>query len=133
MTVGFESLIGKVTVLDPIHLRIEDYRIRLHGVTLATAGSPCGPEGGGDGCVAARDWLMANIHGQEVRCDGHRPAPTSPLIAVCSLKGQSINAEMVRAGLARAETSAYPSFVAEVAEARAKKIGLWRTMAPAGN
>lgn len=131
LPVGFETLIGKARVLDAVHLEIDEYRIRLQGVSVTRAGLPCNAEESGDICAAAQKWLMDNIHGQETRCEGWRHSPASPLIAVCSIKGRVINAEMVRAGSARADANAFPSYAAEESEARSRQIGLWRIAAPA--
>lgn len=133
LPVGFETLIGKARVLDAVHLEVDEYRIRLHGVSAIRVGPSCGAEGSGDICAAARKWLMENIHGQETRCEGRRHSSSSPLIAVCSIKGRIINAEMVRSGLARADANTFPSYAAEESEARSRQIGLWRIAAPPAN
>ena len=133
LPVGFETLIGKARVLDAIHLEVDDYRIRLQGISVTRAGRSCGAEESGDICSAARKWLMENIHGQETRCEGRRHSSSSPLIAVCSIKGRIINADMVRAGLARADANSFPSYAAEESEARFRQIGLWRIAAPPAN
>lgn len=133
LPVGFETLVGKARVLDAVHLDVDDYRIRLHGVSITRAGRSCDTEESGDICSAARKWLMENIHDQETRCEGRRHSSSSPLIAVCSIKGRIINAEMVRAGLARADANTFPSYATEESEARSRQIGLWRIAAPPAN
>ncbi len=136
VSVGFETLVGKARVLDAVHLDIDDYRVRLQGVSVAKTDSSCGAREGGDMCAAARKWLTETVHGRETRCEGRRHSPSAPLIAVCSIKDRTINADMIRAGLARADAGAFPSYAAEESEARRRKIGLWRSAPPtasAGN
>ncbi|MSP79939.1 MAG: thermonuclease family protein [Rhodospirillales bacterium] len=133
LPVGFETLVGKARIIDAVHLDVDDFRMRLHGISGTGAAPSCGSNESGDICAAARKWLIDLVHGQETRCEGRRHSSPAPLIAVCSIKGRIINAEMVRAGLARADANTFPSYAAEESEARSKHIGLWRIAAPPAN
>jgi len=79
--------------------------------------------------VEARDQLAKLTGGREVRCEDKGPVPKSNnwRIGICTLAGesQSINQWLVRQGWALSAGAGGQRFVADEAEARDNKRGLW--------
>jgi endonuclease YncB( thermonuclease family) len=70
--------------------------------------------------------LTRLISGGAVVCQAKGYDSYGRLLGVCVASGFEINAQMVRAGMAWAFDRYAPSYLAEEAEARAHKLGIWR-------
>lgn len=97
--VAAERLVGRAHVLDGDTVVVAGIHVRLKGVAapeVAHAGEAGEP--GGD---AARAFMTALIEGQTVVCDLTRERTHGRRVGYCTLDGQDIAAELIKAGLAR--------------------------------
>lgn len=80
--------------------------------------------------VTARDQLAAVIAGRALRCDdkGADPLLRGRRRGLCFVEGEtaSLNQQLARRGFAVASDPAKSAFKADVAEAKDKRLGLWK-------
>lgn len=118
---------GTAIVIDGDELRVGDRLIRLFGIAAPDISSNLGPD--------ARVYLDGLVGGQRVVCaETDRPTPDSS-IAICTIDGTDLAAEMLAEGLAavyRAGGEASPRerelaarYDTEESDARTRQIGLW--------
>ncbi len=94
-----ERLVGRAHVLDGDTIVVAGIHVRLKGVAapeVAHAGEAGEP--GGD---EARAFMTALIEGQTVVCNLTRERTHGRRVGYCTLDGQDIAAELIKAGLAR--------------------------------
>lgn len=122
------SISGPARVIDGDTIAIGEVRIRLEGIdapeTSQTCGRPflgtwpCGQE--------ATSHLALLLRDREVRCDSRGLDLYGRMLAVCTVAGLEVNADMVRSGLAWAFVKYSTRYVALEAEARERKVGIWQ-------
>ena len=125
---AFADVTGSARIVDGDTVHIGKVKIRLHGIDAPETKQECYRVGGspyrcGEAATAA---LRVIIGADTVRCDGGAYDRYKRLIAVCFAGGKNLNAEMVRQGWALAYRRYSKDYVAEEADAKAKKLGLWR-------
>ena len=118
---------GPALVIDGDTIEISGERIRLHGIDTPKANQTCLNDFG-------KRWqcgreatltLKALIRDHSITCKGAERDKYRRLIAVCFAGLTDLNAEMVRRGWALAYQKYSTDYVADEADAKAKKLGLW--------
>jgi endonuclease YncB( thermonuclease family) len=127
-SLALADTIGPARIVDGDTIHIGKTKIRLHGIDAPETKQECYRVGGSPyRCgEAATDALRVIIGADPVRCDGGAYDRYKRLIAVCFAGTKDLNAEMVRQGWALAYRKYSTAYVAEEANAKAKKLGLWR-------
>jgi endonuclease YncB( thermonuclease family) len=134
--VGFSCLaaeaadltIGPATVVDGDTIRIDETRIRLHGIDAPETAQICNAAAGGTwACgVEATRALRAMLTGHEVSCRPVTRDRYGRTVARCFVGAVDIQADMVRRGLAWAFVKYSSDYLSEEAEARAAHRGIWQ-------
>ena len=122
------AIAGRGRAIDGDTIVIGGARVRLEGIDAPEAGQTCA--GGGVSSwacgTAASDALAQLLAGQHVTCTGSGYDFYGRLLASCAVAGRELNAEMVRSGLAWAFVRYSQRYAALEAEARSRRVGLWR-------
>ena len=117
------ELAGFAEAIDGDSLRLAGHEIRLKGIDAPEIGQYC--ENKADrsyACgVVAKNWMRAQLQRGAVTCGIEGTDRYGRLLGLCRVADQSINAAMVREGIA----VDYGSFRREEAEARRELRGLW--------
>lgn len=117
------QLSGRAQAVDGDTLRIGDQRIRLLGLDALELDQSC-VDASGDawGCgLAARAFLARAIRGQPVVCAPAGRDSYGRILASCVVTGIDLGAQVVASGFAVAELA----YLAEEANARASRLGIW--------
>lgn len=119
---------GVATVIDGDTLDIDGERIRLEGIDAPEADQTCGggPSGSWDCGRAATNHLRSLVRGKHVGCETAGRDIYGRVLGSCRASGRNINAEMVRSGHAWAFVRYSLRYQALEAEARGKRIGIWK-------
>lgn len=120
---------GEAVVTDGDSMRIGDTRIRLYGVAAPELDRTCPRTGGGDWPCgkASRDFLADLAALGPVACEGVELDQYGRLLAECdAYDGRSINAEMIRQGMAWAFVRYAAEYLPEEREAEAARRGVWQ-------
>ena len=122
------DITGKPRIIDGDTLEIAGERIRLHGIDAPEARQTCTEQSGKEwNCGQEATWALARIiETHWVRCEGNKRDKYGRLIAKCFTGPYDIEAKMVQQGWALAYRKYSTDYVAEEAEAKAQKLGLWR-------
>ena len=122
------DITGKPRVIDGDTIEIAGERIRLNGIDTPEANQTC-LDGNGKRwrCGQEATYALLFLVGKHwITCKGNERDKYDRLIAVCFAGPFDLNAEMVRQGWALAYRKYSTAYVAEEADAKAKKLGLWR-------
>jgi endonuclease YncB( thermonuclease family) len=125
---GNAAILGPARVVDGDTIVVGEVRVRLEGIDAPEAGQTCGLQLGGTwpcGAEATRA-LAALVGRHEVMCEPRGLDKYGRTLGVCFVERQDINASMVREGHAWAFTKYSTSYVAEEAQARARRVGIWQ-------
>jgi endonuclease YncB( thermonuclease family) len=127
-SLALADITGKPRIIDGDTIEVAGERIRLNGIDTPEASQSCLGDGGkrwrcGREATLA---LTAIIGGQAITCKGDERDKYDRLIAVCFAGANDLNGEMVRQGWALAYRKYSTDYVTEEADAKAKKLGLWR-------
>ena len=127
-----EMLSGVARVVDGDTLALGDTRIRLHGIDAPEEDQTCNGAGGGSwGCGREATRALAGlIAGEEISCEPLARDRYGRTIARCFRNGLDLQAEMVRRGLAWAFIKYSTDYLAQEAEARAARRGIWQSETP---
>jgi endonuclease YncB( thermonuclease family) len=122
------AIAGRGRAIDGDTLMVDGRRVRLEGIDAPEAGQTCG--GGGVSSwacgTAASDALAQLLAGQHVTCTGSGYDSYGRLLASCAVARRELNAEMVRSGLAWAFVRYSQRYAALEADARSRRLGVWR-------
>jgi endonuclease YncB( thermonuclease family) len=123
-----DQIIGVATVIDGDTIRVNDTRIRLHGIDAPETAQSCTAAGGGTwGCgIEATRELRSALAGREVNCKPVTLDRYGRTVARCFVGPVDIQAEMVRRGLAWAFVKYSRDYLPEEAEARSAHRGIWQ-------
>lgn len=123
-----EEIQGRAEAVAGDVLRIAGTEIRLAGIEAPDLHQRCAVPGRSRWrCgLAARDALARDVRGQVVTCQTSGADETGRVSGTCRVKEQDLAANLVRAGLAFAETGLFARYVSHEEEARSEKIGIWR-------
>lgn len=119
---------GVAHVVDGDTIDIGRTRIRLEGIDAPEGGQSCARAGGGTwpcGQAATRE-LQKLVGRSSIRCARTGTDKYGRMLGVCFVGQTDINAAMVRRGLAWAFVKYSNAYVAEEAEARARRAGIWQ-------
>jgi endonuclease YncB( thermonuclease family) len=119
--------IGRASVIDGDTLEIRGTRIRLHGVDAPESGQSCLSRNGKNyrcGQHAALA-LSDKIGTSNVSCEQKDIDRYKRIVAVCTVRGEDINAWLVQQGYALAYRQYGTDYISEEEKARAAKRGLW--------
>lgn len=121
-------LSGVATVVDGDTLDIAGERVRLEAIDAPEADQTCGagPSGTWACGRAATNHLRSLVRGKPVACETDGRDVYGRVLGTCAAGGRNINAEMVRSGHAWAFVRYSNRYQALEAEARGKRIGIWR-------
>lgn len=119
---------GRAVVIDGDTIDIDGQRIRLEGIDAPEHAQTCGRKWLGSWpCGAAATRALEGLIGsRRVDCHNEGHDKYGRILGVCSINGRDINAEMVRSGYAWAFVKYSARYVAEEAEARKAKSGVWQ-------
>lgn len=123
---GVEQLFaGPFTVVDGDTLAVRGERLRLAGLDAPEIDQSCErPDGTPWPCGrVARARLSALLAGTAPECRGRTVDRYGRPLVTCVIDGESLNARLVREGLALATGS--PAYHAEQAAAKGERRGLW--------
>lgn len=122
-----EPIVGRASVIDGDTLDIRGVRIRLHGVDAPESAQLCQNIDGSPyrcGQKAALS-LSDKIGTSNVSCEQKDVDRYQRIVAVCSLRGEDLNAWLVQEGHALAYRQYGTDYVSEEDGARKTKRGLW--------
>ncbi|WP_337876673.1 thermonuclease family protein [Elioraea sp.] len=123
---GGPTWIGPASVIDGDTIEIERQRIRLHGIDAPESDQVCERDGRPWHCGAeAAAALRARIRGHVLTCREIERDRFGRAVARCRAGGQSVNAWMVREGLAVAYLRYSFAYLPEQIEAWWHGRGLW--------
>jgi endonuclease YncB( thermonuclease family) len=122
------AITGPAKVIDTGVIEIDGQRIMLFGVDSVMRKQNCTIDGKPWQCWAAAIRELETLVDQgpatcEVMGD---PDPYGRLLGRCTINGASLNQEYVRSGFAVARPKETAQYIADEAEAKAKKVGLWQ-------
>ena len=122
------DITGKPRVIDGDTIEIAGERIRLHGIDAPESKQTCTDRGDRKWrCGQDATFALADMIGNHwITCKGDTRDRYKRLIAVCYAGPFDLNAKMVRQGWALAYRKYSTDYVEEEADAKAKKLGLWR-------
>ena len=122
------DVIGKPRVIDGDTIEIAGDRIRLKGIDTPEAKQTCLDKTRKRWrCGEEATFALLDLVGSHwITCKGEKRDRYGRLIAVCFAGPFDINAKMVRQGWALAYRKYSNAYVAEEAEAKSKRRGLWR-------
>ncbi|WP_244505558.1 thermonuclease family protein [Methyloceanibacter stevinii] len=119
---------GRAQVTDGDTLELGPVRIRLYGIDAPEASQTCKKDDG-------RSWSCGNeatahlaklVGDKRIRCLAREHDPYNRPLAVCTAEGDSLNARMIRDGLAWAFLEYSDSYLAMEREARKARTGIWQ-------
>jgi len=116
---------GKATAIGPGELRIGSDIVHLSGVEAPAAGQPCAQ---GKPCAtAAKAALQKLIAGKRVSCEVSGRHANNATSATCQINGADLAGQLVRGGHLFAASGLFATYASAEREARANKVGIWRT------
>ncbi len=114
---------GRAFVIDGDTIVLAGEKLRLMGIDAPELAQSCTMNGINWPCgQASKRALNEHIGGAVVSCLGQGHDKYGRWLATCQMRGQSINAWLVKSGWA----VDYGGYAAEEGEARRAKVGLWR-------
>lgn len=123
-------------MIDGDTLAIGAVRVRLEGIDAPELEQTCGRGSAARWLLgswkcgkASADYLTRQVAGRTVRCESRGTDAYGRMLAVCSVDGLELNADLVRQGLAWAFVKYSQRYVEIEAEARAAKRGVWQAEA----
>ncbi|PPC80534.1 MAG: succinoglycan biosynthesis protein [Hyphomicrobium sp.] len=130
---GNAIVTGKAAVVDGDTIDVGSIRIRLHGIDTPERGQLC-PDRIGGGTwrcgIRATEHLASIADSKNVSCTIRDRDIYKRPVSVCTIDGKEINARMVRDGYAWAFVKYSKDYVADEADARLARIGIWQSDQP---
>jgi endonuclease YncB( thermonuclease family) len=128
LPVSAESdITGPAVITDGDTLKINDQRIRLHGIDAPESAQTCQVDGEPWDCgQAATEALESLTEGKEVRCEERDIDRYDRIVAVCYSGGMDLNEQMVRMGLALAYRRYSLDYVEAEKAAHIRSVGIWQ-------
>ncbi len=124
--VSSETISGKARVVDGDTLVIAGERVRLSGVDAPETRQTCSRDGRRWTCGKAATKAMRRLIGRDpVRCEVSGRDRYGRAIATCFARGQNLQRELVRQGLALAYRRYSTRYVRDEDAAQAAGRGLW--------
>jgi endonuclease YncB( thermonuclease family) len=126
-TVGTASIHGIARVTDGDTIKINDIRIRFHGIDAPESAQTCLHADGNlwnCGKTATR-YLKNIILDKPISCEQKDVDRYGRIVAVCSIDGNDLNASMVDSGMALAYRTYSKDYVDNEASAKRSGLGMW--------
>ena len=123
-----QEFVGKPNITNGDTIRIDQVRIRLHGIDAPEAKQTCKKQNGSTypcGTMATFE-LARLIEEHWVTCHQKDVDRYKRIIAICFTGPVNLNAEMVKSGWAIAYRKYSKDYVDEEVEANAAKRGMWQ-------
>lgn len=124
---------GLGRVVDGDTLDVGPTRVRLEGIDAPELAQTCRTASGElwDCGKAAASFLRSMVQQRDLACDHSGSDVYRRTLATCFDEGTNINEAMVRAGMAWAFVKYSRAYVADEADARGRKVGVWQGPAEA--
>jgi endonuclease YncB( thermonuclease family) len=121
------DIIGRASIIDGDTIEIHGQRIRLHGIDAPEKGQPCFDASGkswrcGPAAANALDELIGV---SPVACREKDVDRYGRIVAICNVRGEDIEAWLVRNGHAMAYRKYSSDYIAAEQEAKNAKRGIW--------
>jgi endonuclease YncB( thermonuclease family) len=121
------ALTGAAYVIDGDTISLGGLRVRLEGIDAPELDQSCGAgQQGSWPCGRAAAAHLGRLASGRVSCRIAGYDAYGRSLGVCTAGGQEINAQMVRDGMAWAFVRYGQTYAAAEAEARERRIGVWR-------
>jgi len=126
--IGAPPIEGKAQILSGGLLRIEGQLVRLAGVEVPEREQRCPLSGSRTwNCGRAADGELARlVKGKPVTCQVRGRDEAGVTLAGCDAGGIDLAGALVKAGYAFASEGIFAPYTGDEADARARKVGLWR-------
>lgn len=123
-----QRLAGRAAVIDGDTVEISGIRVRLEGIDAPELRQSCPGVNNSDWPAGrqAASALGAMVTGRRVICKSHGADKYGRMLGVCWAGPREVNRTMVQQGLAWAFVRYSKAYVANEAEARAAKRGVWQ-------
>jgi len=126
LATAFAELTGDARVIDGDTIELGGEDVRLHGIDAPESDQSCRAGGGKYPCGKhATQALEAKIANNEVRCTERERDQYGRVIGVCYVRGDNLNAFMVKTGWARAYRRYSRDYVGAERSARQTERGIW--------
>lgn len=126
---GTRDIVGLGYAIDGDSLEIDGTEIRLSGIDAPEIDQRCTTPAGTHWRCGLLAWrsLSTLIEGKAVICTPDGLDRFGRTLATCRVRGQpeTLNATLVRLGLARAYTAFSPAYVLQEQDARDQRAGIW--------
>ena len=123
-----DPIVGTASVIDGDTIDIHGQRFRLHGIDAPESKQTCLLAGQPVRCGQQAALALADKIGRSpVSCVQKDVDRYGRIVAVCSARGENLNAWLVQSGHAMAYRAYSKDYVAEEASAKAEKFGIWAT------
>ena len=117
---------GRAAVIDGDTIKIQKKRIRLHGIDAPESRQSCIVDGSRTLCGQRATMALAKKIGNHlVTCEPKDLDRYGRLVAICSSRGQDLNAWMVSTGMALAYRKYSVDYIDQETLASSSKIGIW--------
>ena len=121
------DIIGIAMVTDGDTIRINDTRIRFHGIDAPESNQTClYADGSTWNCgEASTSYLTSIVAGRSLLCEQKDVDRYGRIVAVCSVDRNDLNAMMVDSGMALAYRTYSNDYVDNEASAKSSSKGMW--------
>lgn len=124
--VSAQVISGQALALDGDTLELTGQRLRLVESDAPELRQTCQRDGAEWACGAqAKDQLATLIAGQDVICEGRRPAPDNALLATCRVGDVYLAEAMVAAGLAVVTPEGEATLAQLQERVKQHRLGIW--------
>jgi endonuclease YncB( thermonuclease family) len=125
-TVPSDAIMGQASVIDGDTIEIHGTRIRLHGIDAPESAQLCIVQEREVRCGQQAAFALTDRIGRgAVSCEPRDRDRYGRIVAVCSVRGEDLNAWLVAEGWAMAYREFSPDYIAQEQVASAAKIGIW--------
>jgi endonuclease YncB( thermonuclease family) len=121
------DIVGRASVIDGDTIEIHGQRIRLHGIDAPEKGQPCFDASGKSWRCgpAAANALDEFVGVSPVACRERDVDRYGRIVATCTLRGEDIEAWLVRNGHAMAYRRYSSDYIGAEQDAKNAKVGIW--------